>query len=151
MGQTRASTLVQYSVVDSDVSRSAGLNAITMQHAHRFFSRDNGALSATPTSFTEQCYFATQTTTVQTFYAMLNVCGSATSITVDLQKNGSSILSSVITLTNSTGNRVPVSATISSPTLASGDLLEIVVTVSSATGASGLAVQGYVIETGIPV
>ena len=64
-------------------------------------------------------------------------------VTVDLKKNGSSILSAVITLDNANTNRVLEAGTISSTSLAVGDWLETVITATVGTGTlpTGVFVQ----------
>jgi hypothetical protein len=74
---------------------------------------------------------------VRAFNALLNVDGSSTSITFDLKKNGTAMLSSVITITNTTGDRVVTAGTLSVTTFAADDVLSISMTVSSSTGAQG--------------
>ena len=59
--------------------------------------------------------------------------GDAT-VTVDLLKNGSSVLSSAIQLSSSEANRELVEATISDDAIADGDVFEVDVTVSAGTG-----------------
>lgn len=77
---------------------------------------------------------------------------TAASITVDLQKNGSSILSAPITITNATGDGVVVDGTLSGvTTCVAGDKLTAVVVVSSSTGMQGLWAWATVQETSSPV
>lgn len=59
--------------------------------------------------------------------------GNAT-CTVDLKKNGTTVLSSVITLDNANTARVSEAGTLSVTTLAAGDLLEVVVDGTVGTG-----------------
>lgn len=68
-------------------------------------------------------------------------CVGDSTITVDLKKNGSSMLTGVITLDSGDTNRVAVAGTISGAgTLAVGDLLEITVAVTAGTGTLGTGV-----------
>lgn len=59
--------------------------------------------------------------------------GAAT-VTVDLQKNGVSILTAVITLDTANVARVPEAGSFSSTAFVAGDLLEIVVTATAGGG-----------------
>lgn len=81
--------------------------------------------------------------TIEEFAAVMDVDGSSTSITVDLQKRPSTtLLTGTISLTHSTGDRTEADGTlISSPTYAAGDIVVAVVVVTSATAASGLSVR----------
>ena len=150
MGTTTPAKITPFSIVDQDISRSAAINAACTQHAYKPNSRGNVAIGATPVTYEEIIYAATGVATVAGFHAMLNACGSATSITVDLKKNGVSILTSVITLANTTGNKVFVDATIASPTLAAGDILSVSWTVSTSTGAQGPFAYASIIENSPP-
>lgn len=88
--------------------------------------------------------------TLKEVAAALDADGSSTSITVDIQKRPSTtLLSSTISLTSSTGDRTEVEGTISGTgALADGDVVCAVVTVTTATGASGLWVRWVVSENG---
>ena len=81
--------------------------------------------------------------TIEDFAAVMDVDGSSTSITVDLQKRpATSLLSSTISLTHGTGDLTEAAGTlISSPTYVAGDVVVAIVTVTSATGARGLSVR----------
>jgi hypothetical protein len=67
----------------------------------------------------------------------IELSGTAASVTFDLKKNGTTILSSVVTITNATGDRVVVDGTLASTALAAGDVLSIALTVSTSTGMQG--------------
>jgi len=70
--------------------------------------------------------------------AGLNVDGSSTSITVDLKKNGTTMLAAPIALTNATGDRVEVAGSITgNGSYVAGDVFTAILTVTSAVGASG--------------
>ena len=126
------------------------LDADKMQHVYSQLETFNKLSTDTPVSCTIVHRSIRVSGTVRKFCAGLVAVGSSTSITVDLKKNGTTILSSPITLTNAGTNRAAVEGTISSGTVAAGDLLEITVTVTSATGATGLFAQTDVEETGAP-
>ena len=76
--------------------------------------------------------------TIRTFVASCtSVCVGDSTISVDLKKDGVSILSAAISLSSSQSNYDQVSATISSTSVAAGDVLTVVVTVSEGTGTLG--------------
>jgi hypothetical protein len=60
------------------------------------------------------------------------------------------MLSSVITLTNATGNRTEVDATLASTAITTGDVLSVSWTVSSSTGAQGPVARLSIIENTSP-
>ncbi len=124
-------------ITDSHIASDAEIDADKMQHVYTAGTSLGFAIGATPTTREEIVYVAKQAGTIRGFHALLNVDGSSTSITFDLKKNGSSILSAVITVTSSTGDRVVSDGTLSSTTLAADDVLSISMTVSSSTGAQG--------------
>ncbi len=130
-------TLDAGSVTDQHVSSNAALDADKMQHVYSAGTGFGFVIGGTPTAREEIVYVAKQAGTIRGFHCLLNVDGSSTSITFDLKKNGSSILSSVVTITDSTGNRVVQDGTLSSTTLAADDVLSIAMAVSSSTGAQG--------------
>jgi hypothetical protein len=67
-------------------------------------------------------------------------------VTVDLKKNGVSILTSVITLDSGNTNRVVEAGTISGDgTLAAGDWLEVTIAISAGTGTLATGVYAELI------
>jgi hypothetical protein len=74
-------------------------------------------------------------------------------VTVDVKKNGTSVLSSVVTLNSSNTARIAVAATIdgTQDDLVAGDWLEVVITISAGTGTlpTGVFVQVEVDQDGI--
>jgi hypothetical protein len=73
----------------------------------------------------------------------IGVNAGAATVTIDLKKNGTSILSAVITLNNANTARVMVAGTFSATTLAVGDVLELVIT---ATAGGGTLATGVFVE-----
>lgn len=126
-----------YSITSQDVSPSADLPSACMRHIFKPSTDFGLKIGDTPVAAEKIVYVATGVCTVKGFHGLVNAAGSAASITMDLKKNGSSILSSAITITNSTGSRVTVDGTLTSVTLAAGDVLSVPLTVSSSTGMQG--------------
>lgn len=111
-----------------------------------------GAIGATPTTKEEIKYTGKIGGTIRGFHAYLNACGSATSITFDLKKNGSTILTSVITITNATGNGVIVSTTsFTSNLFSAGDIFSYSMAVTSSTGAQGANCWAVFVENTAPL
>jgi len=71
-------------------------------------------------------------------------------VTFDLKKNGSSVLSSVVTVTNATSDRAVVAGTITTSTIAIGDVISIELAVSSSTGMQGPFAWAVIEENGAP-
>jgi len=65
-------------------------------------------------------------------------CAGASTVTVDVKKNGVSILSAVVTLNSSSSTSVPIAGTVSTTTLADGDIITAVIT-TNASGTDALA------------
>lgn len=150
MGTTNLGHITPYTIVDQDISRTAAINSACMQHSYVRLSTQGIAIGATPTTKEEIVHVARGVGAVTGFHALLNACGSASSMTVDLKKNGSSMLSSAITLTNATGNRTEVDGTLSSTALAVGDVLSVAWVVTTSTGAQGPAASVSIIENTSP-
>jgi hypothetical protein len=94
-------------------------------------------IGGTPTTREEIVYVASQAGTVRGFAALLNETGTSSSITFDLKKNGVTMLSSVVTITNATADRAVTAGTLSVTSFAADDVLSISMAVSSSTGAQG--------------
>ena len=137
---------------DSQFSNSASkrLDADKMQHVYSTLENFNKAVGDTPVSVHVIHRTIRQSGTIRKFCAGLWAVGSASSMTFDLLKNGVSILSAPITVTNANTNKAANEGTISSPTVAAGDLLSIQLTVSTSTGATGPFAQVDVEESAAP-
>jgi len=137
---------------DSQFSNSATkrLDADKMQHVYSSLENFNKAVTDTPVSVHVIHRSIRQAGTVRGFGAGLVTPGSASSMTFDLLKNGVSILSAPVTVTNASTARAINAATIASPTLAAGDLLSIQLTVSTSTGAQGPFAQVDLEESAAP-
>lgn len=95
-------------------------------------------IGTTPVTTTEMVTRAKAAGNLRNFTAMLNVSGSSASMTFDLKKNGTTVLSAPITITNATGNQTSVSGSFSgSVAYVAGDIFTAVLTVSTSTGAQG--------------
>lgn len=127
------------SVGNQHISGAAAdiIQASKLQHVYKALTNLGFNIGDTPTTKEQIIYVASGSGTVLIFAAGLNVTGSSTSITFDLKKNGVSILTSVITVTNANTNRQIQDATISSTSFVDEDVFSIAMTVSSSTGAQG--------------
>jgi hypothetical protein len=124
-------------VVNESIASSAAIDADKMQHVYKPGTNLGFAIGATPTTREEIVYVASQAGTVRGFAALLNETGTSSSITFDLKKNGVTMLSSVVTITNATADRAVTAGTLSVTSFAADDVLSISMAVSSSTGAQG--------------
>lgn len=98
----------------------------------RFYAQPN----TTATTETRAIHYTVGATGVlQTFQAgSIAVAVGAATVTIDLKKNGTSVLTAVITLNSSSTARAAASATFSSTAIVAGDELEIVITATASGG-----------------
>lgn len=126
----------------ASISGGTDLDAAAVIHEHR---ADYSQPNTTATSETRAVAVVKGTTgTLRSFSAgsiAANI-GAAT-VTVDLRRNGSTVLSAVITLDSGNTARVVEAGTINSTALAAGDLLEVVVV---ATAGGGTLATGLMAE-----
>lgn len=134
-------------VTDARVAPAAGIQASKLQMQHeKSYSQVGGAGSAAETKVVHVVYGATGT--VLSFKAGSKTANvGAATITVDLWKNGSSILTAAISLTSATAAYALVSAALASVNLVAGDVLEVVVTVAAGGGTLGNGVFAALVLT----
>ena len=144
-------TFVTFPLEGSDVDPAAAIPASALQYAFSKSTSFGLAAGANPVTGEYEVHVANNVGTVLGFHAKATVPGSSASVTVDLKKNGTSILSAPITLTNATGAGTPQNATISTPSLAAGDRLTALLTVSSSTGMTGVSAWVNGVEISQPL
>jgi hypothetical protein len=138
------------SVQDQHISNNTTLDADKLQHLYRAWTNFDLAIGGTPVAREEIVHVCEVAGTIRQFAALCNDTGTSASVTFDLKKNGSSILSSVVTITNATADRAVVDGTLSATTVAVGDVLSIALAVSSSTGMQGPFAWLTVEENGAP-
>ena len=106
------------------------------------------AIAAAPSTLEQVLYVAEGNEVINGFHTLLTA-GASTDITFDLKKNGSSILTGVITY-NSAGTREVKDGTLSSATLVDGDVLSVAMTVNVATGASAPRAWVNIVKASVP-
>jgi len=124
-------------VTNESIASGAAIDADKMQHTYKPGTNFGFVIGGTPTTREEIVYVASQAGTVRGFAALLNETGTSSSITFDLKKNGVTMLSSVVTITNATADRAVTAGTLSVTSFAADDVLSISMAVSSSTGAQG--------------
>lgn len=130
-------TLEAGTVVDESIASSAAIDADKMQHVYKPGTNFGFTTTGTPTSRHELVYVASQAGTFRGFGALLLNTGSSTSITFDVKKNGTTVLSSVVTITNADGSGTVKAGTFSVTAFAADDRISIDMAVTSSTGAQG--------------
>lgn len=133
---------------DTQVSSTAG-NRIGYAKVVQQRVVGYGQPNTTATSETRFLYQAVAAGTILQFAAgSIAIAAGAATVTVDLKKNGSSVLTAVITLDNSNAARVMEVAAITTATYVAGDWFEFVVvaTASGGTIPTGLGISLTVSE-----
>lgn len=137
-------------ISDSQIASSAAIDADKMQHLYRVGTNFDLAIGATPVAREEVVYVAEVAGTIRQFAAMCNETGTSASVAFDLKKNGTTVLSSTVSITNATSDRAVVDGTLSSTSVAVGDVLSIALAVSSSTGMQGPFAWATIEENGAP-
>lgn len=122
-------------VKDASVDSTSPITAPKLQHQHQICWGQ--ARGASPTANTgETIYVAYGAGTIVSFGAGFNVdeSGWSGNVTVDLRKNGSTVLSGVITLNSSTVVTDVSPAGIASASYAADDVFEVVTTYTAGAG-----------------
>jgi hypothetical protein len=141
MGQTSLSTvnfnLGSGTVGDEQVKTDANIDADKLQHLYKVGSNFALAIGATPAAREEVVFVASGTASVRAFKCLLNVTGTTTDVGFDLKKNGTSILSAAVNITNAASDRAVQTGTISAASLTAGDVISLSLATTTTTGAQG--------------
>ena len=127
---------VNDTMIVTPATPSAAIQGQKVQHQYNRVVDLNGTSTATAATVRRTVHVAHGTAgTILGFHvgAVGAAVGGAT-VTVDLKKNGSSILTSTITLDNSAAAFALVAGSLSASTIAAGDVLEAQITAVSAGG-----------------
>ena len=125
-------------ITNEHVSSSAAIDSDKLQHLHKKGTNFALAIGGTPAAYEEIVYVCeAATAAVRGFHALLNDTGTGTSVTFDLKKNGTTMLSSVVTITDAGADRAVSDGTLSATALVAGDVLSIVLAQTATTGAQG--------------
>ena len=125
--------LASASVGDAQVQSAANINAYKLSHLHRqVYSQPSGAAVV---GESRVVFEALNTGTITDFRAgAVTIPVGADTCSVDLKKNGTSVLSAPLSITSSFVSRVSQAATIATPGVVAGDILEVVVTPNHTSG-----------------
>lgn len=124
-------------IENQHISGSAAIDADKMQHIHSVGENFGLEYNATPVAKVFIVYVAKGTGTLRGFHAMLHDTGTSTSVTFDLKKNGTTVLSGVITIVHGDADKSIHDGTISVPSFVADDVFTVHLAVSSSTGAQG--------------
>jgi hypothetical protein len=120
-------------VANAQVSASAAIATSKMLHLHRIPFHQPNTTATAETRVVYVCVGATGT--ILNFKAgSIAIAIGAATVTLDLKKNGTTVLSGVITLDSSNVARVVEAGTLSVTALVAGDVLEIVTTATAGGG-----------------
>lgn len=137
-GVLRANTIVltTESVGSTQFSSADPLAVAKQVHQYnRSFAQNHGTAAAAQR---QVIHVAQGAGTLVSFGGGITVaCVGDSTITINLYKNGSTILSSTVTITSSNAANAVEEATFSSAPYSAGDVFEAVVTVSAGTGTLG--------------
>lgn len=141
-------TLPASSVADSQVATAAGISALKLEHLNNIdLALTDHATNAA--AVRKVIYGAENPGTIDKFECFVTVAaGATTTITVDLYKNGSSVLSSAISFTSSLTAYTKSAGTVSSATFTDDDVFEVVVTVTGSNPPKGLNARLVLRERG---
>jgi len=125
------------SVGNAAVKSDAGVSATKLEHQHQpAYAQESATTAAAETRVVHVVRGAIGTTVAFEAGCITPCLGNAT-ITVDLLKNGASVLTAAITLDNGQAAYDTVEATIDDDALADDDVLEVDVSVNAGTGTLG--------------
>lgn len=124
-------------VTDDAVSNTAAISADKLQHVYKAGTDFDLGAGATPTAQTRTIFVASTSGTIRGFHVMLTDTGTSTSMTWDLKKNGTTVLTGTVSSTHSDTDGQVKDGTLSTTTFAADDRFTVVTTVASATGAQG--------------
>lgn len=136
--------------IDNSDQIKAGTNISADKTEQRFFPHWSQANSAASTE-TRTLFVARRSGTVNEVIAgsIAKASGDAV-VTLDVKKNGTTILAAVITLDNANTNRIVELGSVTSSAFVAGDWFEVVITATANTGTlpTGVFVQLEVDQNG---
>ena len=139
----QAISLPDNSVYDRHILAGANIAATKLQQSPRVtYSQDLGQTAQAAEEVLHFVYGSVGTL-VRFCAGMVTPCSGDATVTVDLRKNGTSVLQSPITLDSSQSGYETVNAIFSTTSVAAGDVLSIHISVNAGTGSLGSGLFGY--------
>ena len=125
------------SINENHASPTANFPASILTHRHKPSSHFGLEIDGTVAAYEEIVFVADHDCTIQSFHAKLNGANSTGgTASFDLKKNGTTVLSSTVDITNSEGTNVQ-DGTLSTTTLAQGDVLSMQLSITTGTDGTG--------------
>jgi hypothetical protein len=130
----RTMSLANGSVTDATVAAGANISPAKLQRRlQRGYAQESATIAAAESRVIHTVFGTDGTVQQIDIGCVVPAVGDSTA-TVNVKKNGVSILSAAITLNNANAARVSAHPTISDTALAVGDVLEVTITISAGTG-----------------
>lgn len=135
--RARSTSLPSNAVSNASVAANAGILASKLQHQHQHvYAQEGTNASASARQVAHVVVGATGT--IESLRATLTTaCLTPATITVDLKKNGTTVLSATISFTNADAAFTLKAGSLSSTALVVGDVLEVVVVATAGGGTIG--------------
>lgn len=127
-------------VDNEDVKANANFAATKLEHQHQKVYAQESDAAASAEDRVIHIVYGTSGQVVGFEAGSVVACIGDSTITIDLHKNGASILTAPITLDNSNSAYTPEEGTINTSSLSDGDVLEVVITVNAGSGTLGKGV-----------
>jgi len=121
-------------VTDTSVIASAGIQASKLQHQYEDILAQGSAVAATAQTQTVHAVKGATATIVDFSAGAIVVAIGADTCTVDCKKNGTTILTGTISLTNAQSARQLVQGSLSVTSAVAGDVFEVVITPNHTSG-----------------
>jgi hypothetical protein len=122
------------SVTNASVANNAAIASTKLQQRRKaFYAKPSATAAAAETIPIARIYGATASLVALRVGSVVACVGDST-VTIDLKKNGTSVLSATVQLDSANTARVTEAATINTTGAVVDDLFELVVTVSAGTG-----------------
>jgi len=120
-------------VSNAAIAPAAGIAATKLQHRNRPVHAQPNTAATTETRVVYHVRGAAATLVAFAAGSIAKAVGDST-VTVNLRKNGATVLTGVITLNSSSVNYVAQAGTLAATALVAGDVLDVVVTATAGTG-----------------
>ncbi len=125
-------------VTNASVAAAAAIAASKLQQPVRKMLADPSATTATSYSKPIHLVLGATTTVNKISAGCVTPCIGTDTISVDVKKNGTTILSAPIALSSAQSARQAVAAAITVPAGVAGDVYEVVIAVTHSTGTMGV-------------
>lgn len=136
-----APVLPPNTITDAHISAGAAISPAKMGHRLEMTISQKLGVDAASEAHVAHVVYGTTGTLLAFRAGAVTPAGSATTVAVDLKKNGTSVLSSTITLNNSQAAYELVDGTISSQTVAADDVLTVHFTLTGSNEPQGVFCQ----------